>query len=195
MQKIPRELVFVCCMFALPGYAADIEEDTQKRDVALASVWGVSQLSQGGYGKPGLYTSAAQQEWNVYGELEGGWRFSRHFTLGMNLRASLRENSKIESQLVLIGFVFGWHEALRSGQRIITDVKLGNVDVPASNESHLFLEPGIQWLFRKGNIGIKKLVWSVGISYRYVEEENVTLMGKNGLSSIGLNLGLVFGNY
>lgn len=172
-----------------------IEADNTKSDVALATVWAVGKFTQGAYVKSGIYASPVYNDFNSFGEFEGGWRFTRHFGFGGNLRAGLMENVELDSNIIMFSLVAAWREKLPSGRPFNIDIKVGSMDLTRGEESYLFVEPGIHFLHRAGKFGRNKMTWSLGLSYRHVENESVTISGKNSLDSLGINLDLVFGRY
>jgi len=185
-------MVSFVLMFSLSHNSSANEsiEKESTNDIGLASIWLMSEITQGGYLKPSTGLSVFDGDPNMMWEIEGGWRFTNWFKLGFSLESSISDIDRINDPAILIGFVAGVSGRNPSIGNFSLDLNFGQFEMENSNNKY-FVEPGFHVKKRL----YKKIYWTSGITYRYVENETLTPFGKNSLNSFSLKLGLTGSKY
>jgi len=195
-EKVSKFLViffiFIISFSKVSTASESIEkESTEAGDVAMASVWLVSEITQGGYIKPSTSLSVLDSNPHLLWELEGGWRFTNWFKLGFSLERTITAVDRINNPVTIIGFVIGTSGRNRLIGDFTLDLNFGSFETGNSDNSPLFIEPGFHIKQRL----YKKIYWIAGISYRYVENESFAVLGHNSFNSLSIKLGLVNNKY
>jgi len=171
--------------------AEELPENNTGHDAGLAAVWIVSEISQGGYLKPAMNFTMLDNDAHLMWEFEGGWRFTNWFKFGASLKRTIAEVDTTKSHVTMVGFVAG-----ASGRNLMLgdftlDLSVGSFDTGDLDEAVYYIEPGLH-IRRHLH---KKFYWTSGITYRYVEDQSVSLLGNNSFNSVSFKVGLVNSKY
>jgi len=162
-------------------------EGESNKDLGIAAVWIMSEVTQGGYLKPALNLTVFDSDPSFMWEFEGGWRFTNWFKLGASLKRTFTKVDRVNSHITTFGFVAGASGRNPSLGDFTLDLNVGSFDTGDIDKANYYVEPGFhvkQHLF-------KRMYWTLGVTYRYVEDESVALLGKNSFNSLSLKLALV----
>lgn len=171
--------------------ANDSREKDNSGDLGLATIWIMNEITQGGYLKPSMNLTVFDSDPKSMWEIEGGWRFTNWFKLGFSLESSISEVDRINNRPVLIGFVTGASGRHPTLGYFTVDLNFGAFEIGDFDNTPYFIEPGFHIKRRL----YKRLYWTSGITYRYVEDESLALFGSNSFNSISLKLGLTGNRY
>ena len=189
--------ILIFCLLCLPFQAmaaSEIETDEEaNRGIGWATIWAIGKATDGGYLKLGMSSSYVDQEFPYAGELEGGWRIKEKFLFGMNLQPGFKKVTSLDSALVQVGFIFGYRHYMLSTVPGVFDLKIGSLDVTRTGTSYWFVQPGIHLTQTAMVVKGSRLMWSLGIGYRFVEK---TSLGSDvSLNAATVNLDLAMGKY
>ena len=175
------------------GILLAIEEPERKsgEDAGLATVWMITQVSQGGYLRPALNFTAFDSKANLMWEIEAGWRFTNWFKFGAGLKRTFIELDSVQNHVTTFGLVAG-----ASGKNPLLgyftfDLSVGSLDTGDLDNAQYYIEPG----FHIRRHLYKRVFWTVGLTYRYVDNESVSILGKNSLNSLSVKLTIVNSKY
>lgn len=184
--------IFLLSFSKLSTASEPIEKDsTDAGDVAMASVWIISEIAQGGYLKPAINLTNLNNDVNLMWEFEAGWRFTNWFKFGASLKRTMTEVDSINNYVTSFGFVAGASGRNSMLGNFTIDLNIGSFEKGDTEFSQYFIEPGIHIKQRL----YKQLYWTSGITYRYVEDESFAFFGNDSFNSISLKLGLTNKKY
>ena len=197
MQKVKRVAAFFLLILAFQllqakhVFAVEVVEDESNKDLGLAAVWIMNEVTEGGYFKPAFSLSMFDSDPNLMWEIEGGWRFTNWFKFGATLKRTFTKVSTVDSHVTTFGFVAGASGRSPALGNFTVDLNIGSFDTGDLDQANYFIEPG---LHIKRHL-FKRLYWSAGISYRYVEDQSFSVLGNNSFNSLSVKLGLVGRRY
>jgi len=171
--------------------AAELPENNSGHDAGLAAVWIMSEITKGGYLKPSMNLSVFDSDPHLLWEIEGGWRFTNWFKLGFSLERTVAEVDRINNPATIIGFVVGTSGKNPMIGDFTLDLNFGSFETGDTDNTQYFIEPGFHVKQRL----YKKVYWTAGITYRYVEDESFALFGNDSFNSVSLKLGLTNNKY
>jgi len=198
MKAINPIAYYLFAMLVFVNVTVDANEGIETNstdDIALASVWAVSQVSAGAYGKLGGAASRVLNDESLLWEMEGAWMFNSHIAFGANLRGSFNEIGAINDRIVSFGVLFSWHNYFKPLGTYSLDFKVGAITPFSTDNQNLMIEPGIVIANRNRFFLKKHSKWYYGLSYRWVEDNDVAVFGSDSESSVNLNFGLLFGKF
>ena len=171
--------------------ATESRENESQSDIALASIWIMNEISRGGYIKPSMNLTVLDSDPAMMWEVEGGWRFTHWFKTGFSLERSFSDVDRIKNPATIIGFVVGASGRTPFLGKLTIDLNFGSFEADALDNVQYFIEPGLHIKRRL----YKQVYWTSGITYRYVEDETLELLGHNSFNSLSFKLGLTSSKY
>jgi len=183
-------VVMLLVLMKLVGANESIEKDSTD-DIALASTWIMSEITQGGYLKPSMNVTVFDSDPYLMWELEGGWRFTNWFKLGFSLERTFVDVERFDNPVTIIGFVVGTSGKNSMIGDFTIDLNIGSFENGDSEFAQYFIEPGFHVKRRL----YKKVYWTTGLTYRYVENESLALFGNDSFNSISFKLGITNNKY
>lgn len=170
-------------------------ESGQKPDIARATVWAIGQVSEGGYLKTGIYSTAMDKSYPLFAELEGGWWITKHFSLGLNLKPGITQVKSLNSHVVLVGLILGYRNSLSNGIPFVIDFNTGSLDVRSPSSSRWYYEPSFKLLRRDLFHTRHKINGVLSFSYRFIQKNTSNDQLAEKLAGPGITLSLTAGSY
>ncbi len=190
-RKFTSIVFFFLVILAEVSVAVEPTEKSTGEDAGLAAVWIMTEITQGGYLKPAMNFTVFDSDASLMGEIEAGWRFTNWFKFGANLKRTFTEVNSLNDHVTSFGLIAGVSARNPILGNFTIDLSVGSLDIGSGENTQYYIEPGLHIKRRL----YRKIHWTSGITYRFVEDESVAIFGSNSLNSLSLKLGLVGSKY
>lgn len=191
MTRSIQILIFCfCCLLSGKLFANEEWEKTGAEDLGLATVWGIGQVTQGGYLLPGIEAAMIDKDINFLLNLEGGWRFTSFLKLGFYLGGTINKISTQSSRGTYVGPVIAF-----DGDRIklpTVNFKLtcGALYLNDTDHNSVFCAPAIETISRKSILSGKPILWASHLTVRITDQTE-----SSSLNSLSMGVGIALGAY